>query len=56
MLEKKKHRKGVSKSGVGAERADREKGVKIMKNGGGKGYPNHYDQSSSHGIICRKGR
>ena len=25
--------KGISKSGVGAERADREKGVKIAKNG-----------------------
>ena len=35
MLEKKKKRgKGVSKLGVGAERADREKGVKITKNGG----------------------
>ena len=43
---------------MGAERADREKGVKIAKNGGGggEGYPNHYDQSSSRGIICGKGR
>ena len=33
----------VSKSGVGAERTDREKGVKIAKIGGkGIHYPNHY--------------
>ena len=37
MLEKKKRGKRVSKSGVGAERADREKGVEIAKNGGGGG-------------------
>ena len=37
MLERKKRGESVSKSGVGAERADREKGVKISKNGGGGG-------------------
>ena len=33
MFEKKERGKVVSKSRVGAERADREKGVKIAKNG-----------------------
>ena len=48
----KKHRvKRVSKSGVGAER---EKGVKAAKNGR-KGYPNRYDQNSSHAIKRGKG-
>ena len=59
MLEKKKTRnkggKKVSKSGVGAERAEREKGVKNAKNGR-KGYPNRYDQNSSHAIKRGKGR
>ena len=32
-----KRGKRVSNSGVGAERADREKGVKMAKNGGGGG-------------------
>ena len=49
MLEKRELGKRVSKSGVGAERADREKGVKIAKN------PNRYDQSSSREIIHGKG-
>ena len=47
--------KGYRNQGWGQERVDREKGVKIAKNGG-KGYPNHYDQSSSRGIIRGKGR
>ena len=34
---RRKTRKTVSKSGVGAERADREKGVQIAKMGGGGG-------------------
>ena len=56
MFEKKKKRgKKVSKSGVGVERAVREKGVKIAKNWE-KGYPNRYDQSSSHVIIRGMGR
>ena len=43
MLEKKKQGEKVSKSGVGAERAGREKGVKIRRKKSGKGYPNRYD-------------
>ena len=50
---KKKRGKGVSKSGVGAER---EKGVKIEPKNGGEGYPNRYDQSYSHVIIRGIGR
>ena len=49
--ERKKRVKRVSKSGVGAER---EKGVKNAKNGR-KGYPNRYDQNSSHAIKRGKG-
>ena len=46
MLEKKKTGERVPNSGVGALR---EKGVKIAQNRE-KGYPNRYDQSSSHAI------
>ena len=49
-----KTRKRVSKPGV-AERAEREKGVKNAKNGR-KGYPNRYDQNSSHAIKLGKRR
>ena len=52
MLEKKTRVKRVSKSGVGAER---EKGVQKRENGR-KGYPNSYDQNSSHAIKRGKGR
>ena len=54
MLERKKSGR-VSKSGVGAERAEHEKGVK-SKQKMGKGYPNRYDQSYSHVILRGKGR
>ena len=56
MLERKKTRKKVSKSGVGAaERAERKKVVKNAKNGR-KWYSNRYDQNSSHAIKRGKGR
>ena len=55
MLEKKKRVGRVSKSGVVAERAEHEKGVKNAKNGR-KGYPNRYDQSYSHVSIRGKVR
>ena len=55
MIEGEKRGERISKSGVGAERANLKKGVKIGGNGG-KGYPNRYDQSSSHTIKRRKGR
>ena len=51
----KKRVKRVSKSGVGTERAEREKGVKTAKNGR-IGYPNRYDQNSSRAIKRGKGR
>ena len=53
MLRKKEEEKcgkRVFKSWVGADRADHEKGVKIVKNWE-NGYPNSHDQSSSRGII-----
>ena len=58
MLEKKKNRvKRVSKSVVGAERAEHENGVKTRKiEDQGILYPNRYYQNSSHAIKRGKGR
>ena len=56
MLEREKTRKkGIRIRGGRAAVAEREKVVKIAKNGR-KGYPNRYDQNSSHAIIPGKGR
>ena len=48
----KKRVKGVSKSGVGAEREKGFKNANIWT----KWYPNRYDQNTSHAIKCGKGR
>ena len=51
MLEKNTRKKGIQFR-VGAER---EKGVQNARNGR-KGYPNRYDQNSSHAIKRGKSR
>ena len=55
MREGKKVRKRGMFSGVDAERADREKGVKIKKMGENV-YPNRYDQNARRAIFRGKGR